>query len=139
MRAIGCCLLATVLLSSCASTDSGERLTVETDPKVGEQIDSICFSRAINGFSQWGGRDGLVLTRGVNDKFLVTFVGPCPEARNALRIGFDRRFAGSGCVRPGNLIYMSSSFSAGGANPLDSGFCRVGRVYEYDRKTDEAE
>jgi hypothetical protein len=131
-RPINFALPAMLLLAACASEPS-EELDPSEDPRVGELVPNLCFSRAINAFSDWDRGDGVVLRRGVDDRFLVTFIGPCFPAEDAQAVGIGNGFAGSGCIGQGDQLFFSRSASGTiNATPFDQGFCRIGAIYAFE-------
>ena len=132
-----CSFFALLIAASCASTeDETEAADVSVDPLVGEQVDRICFRRQINGFTDWEQGLGIILQRGVNDQFLVTFQPPCQVANRALRVGLNSRFATSGCVEEVDPIFLSDSLTPSRI-PFSSQRCIVDGIYEYDVDDDE--
>lgn len=102
---------------------------VEADPRLGAEVDRICFGRNINGWKPVKGEDDVVLLeRGVNDWYRVELIGACDERlfRFAHKIGIESRPAG-GCVTRGDVIIVE-----------DAGDfvrrCHIRRIYEWDDK-----
>lgn len=136
---LNCFFLALLALPACATDEAATIAVPEDDPKVGAEEQRLCFTRAINGFSDWNDGQGIVLTRGVNDRYLVTFAGPCPEARNALTVGLGRN-VGGGCLEAGDRIFLSDRLPGSSPRTIDTfstGFCMVNRIFVYDRKEPE--
>lgn len=83
------------------------------DPRLGEEVRQICFSRNISNFQTIDDEDDAVLLeRGVNDWYKTTLAGACD--RNRLRfaqsVAIDNRPRG-GCIRRGDaLIFSDSAF-----------------------------
>jgi len=132
-------VFAVLVIAGCATSDEGTDLADPAeDPLVGEPVERICFRNTINGFSDWDGGEGLILTRGANTQYLVTLRSPCDIANRALRIGFDRRFTSSGCVRDNEALFISDSLSRG-PNRLSVQSCLIDEIYEYGVEDDESD
>ncbi len=132
-------VFAALVIVSCATSDETTELADPTDdPLVGEPVERLCFRNTINGFSDWDGGEGLILTRGANNQYLVTLRSPCNIANRALRIGFDRRFTSSGCVRNNEAIFISDSLTLG-PNRLSVQSCLIDEIYEYGVEEDESD
>ncbi len=97
------------------------------DPRIGAEVEKICFPRNINGWKEVKGEDNVVLLEeSVNDWYRVEVSGACTERvfRFAQVIGIDSRPVG-GCVRRGDVIIVQ-----------DTGRfthrCFIKRIYEWD-------
>ncbi|MEO1042521.1 MAG: DUF6491 family protein [Pseudomonadota bacterium] len=132
-------LSAIIAFAACASSNEAtDKADPSADPLVGEPTDRICFRNTINGFREWDSGEGIILTRGVNDQFLVTFRGPCNIANRAQRIGLTSRFTTSGCVNDTDLIFLSDEVRPS-RNPLSVQSCPVDEIFEYGVDDDDAE
>lgn len=83
----------------------------KSDPRLGEEVDRICFSRDIDGFRTIDDEDDAVLLeRGVNDWYKATLSGPCNYStlRFAQSVAIDDRPRG-GCVTRGDALVFSDS------------------------------
>lgn len=90
---------------------AGEEADDGPDPRIGEEVDQICFGRNINGWRTVDKQDGvLLLERSVNNWYHVELSGACDYRvlRRAHAIGIDSRPAG-GCVRRGDIIIVEDS------------------------------
>jgi hypothetical protein len=83
------------------------------DPRLGEEVDQICFSRNISSFRTIDDEDDAVLLeRGVNDWYKTNLAGACNynQLRFAQSVAIDQRPRG-GCIRRGDaLIFSDSAF-----------------------------
>ncbi|MCQ8186387.1 DUF6491 family protein [Parvularcula maris] len=132
----GALLLA---LAACASGEAlGDQaangaVLPQDDLNVGEELSSACFTGQVNAFAQWDGGEGIILRRGVNDRYLLTFVEPCLPLGDAQSIALGNGPAGSSCIGSGDQVFFSRSvFGTRGASPFDQGVCRVRAVFRYD-------
>ena len=128
--------LAAVALVSPAGAEHHEGDTADAvDPRLGEQVNRICFSRSISGWKSLKGEDNVVLLRsGVREWHRVELMGGCRESlfRSALSIGIDSRPIGS-CVSRGDAIIVEDT-------PGFTRRCVISRIYEWDEDaTAEAE
>lgn len=97
------------------------------DPRLGKEVNSICFQRNINGWRAVKGEDDVVLLeRGVNNWYRVELNGGCDERlfRFAIAIGIESR-PGGGCVSRGDVIIVEDG-------PGFDRRCVVRRMYEWD-------
>lgn len=101
------------------------------DPRIGEEVNRICFRPNINGWRTVDDLDDVVLLqRGVNNWYYVELLGACPNRvlRSAIQIGIDSR-PGPSCIGPGDVIIVRDT-------PGLARRCNIQRIYEWD---DDAE
>jgi hypothetical protein len=94
-------------LTAAAAADRYERPD-GPDPRIGPEVDRICFASTINNWKEVDGYDeAVLLERGVNDWYYVSLSGACDRYlfRHAFAIGLDVR-PGGGCVRRGDVIVV---------------------------------
>ncbi len=102
-------------LSACATpaptqtgADAGPAPLAKADPRLGPEVDRICFQRSINGWSTIDGDDdAIVLRRSVRDDYRVEYTGACRSSdfRFAQTIGIVGRPAG-GCLTRGDRLLV---------------------------------
>jgi hypothetical protein len=128
--------VAAVALLASACQSSAESVAQREDEiarlvaaRQGAEVDRICFTSSINGWSPLG-RNALLLERGVNDWFKVDLTGTCdPEwAFNAIAI--STRPAGSSCLTRGDRIHTDDR--------TIPGTCYVDKIYEWDETKEPA-
>lgn len=81
------------------------------DPRLGPEVDRICFQRNINGWRELKGVDNVVLLEtGVNNWHRVELAGGCRASlfRFAETIGIESR-PGGGCVSRGDVIIVGQT------------------------------
>ena len=127
LRILGCLAVAAALFAAFAA-NAGEPADAEgPDPRIGEEVRSICFGRNINGWKSLKGVDGVVLLeKGVNDWYYVEVSGGC-RARTfnfATAIGIESRPAG-GCVTQGDVIIVRDTANFNRR-------CFIKKIYEWD-------
>lgn len=136
MKRLGIAFVSAALALTAAASAEPEK----PDPRVGEQVDRICFGRNINNFKTIEGEDdAILLEKGVNDWFKATLIGACNyrELKWAQAVAIDQRPAG-GCVTPGDyLIFSRSAF--GDFKFPNTTRCAISAIYKWDpdAKADE--
>lgn len=101
------------------------------DPRIGEEVNRICFRPNINGWRTIDNLDNAVLLqRGVNDWYYVELIGACDRRvlRSAIEIGIDSR-PGANCITRGDIIIVRDT-------PGLPRRCNVRGMYAWD---DDAE
>ena len=71
--------VSALALSACATqqTAQADAGPAKADPRLGPEVDRICFQRSINGWSTIDGDDdAIVLRRSVRDDYRVEVTGP---------------------------------------------------------------
>jgi hypothetical protein len=99
----------------------------DPDPRIGKEVDRICFQSTINGWRAVKGEDDVVLLeRGVNSWYRVELLGACDYRlfRSALAIGIDSS-PGGGCVTRGDRIIVEDG-------PGFERSCVITHMYEWD-------
>lgn len=123
-----------MLLAGCA-TSSGSSPAEElaetlADARLGEPLDRVCFSRAIDGFRDNRERT-VVVRRGVSDDYLLV-LRSCPQLDSAQLIALTDRL-GSGCLRRNDRIIVSESPTAlRGIGQIGSPVCFVDSIYGWN-------
>lgn len=123
-------MLMAFLVAACASseTEPDQPINLAEDKRVGEQVDRLCFTSGINGFS-WTSSTSVVLSRGTKD-YLVTTRSRCRDLRDAQSLSVD---SFSGCLRRGDrLIGFDSAFGRNSSH-IPPFPCFVDEIYEWDR------
>jgi len=114
---------------SAGEKEKSEKAENAPDPRIGEQVRSICFHDSISGWKSVKGEDNVVLLeRNVRDWYRVELSGGCDESlfRHAYKIGIDSRPGGS-CVTPGDVIIVEDS-------PGFPRRCFINKIYKWDDK-----
>ena len=124
--------VASATLLACASNDESAKKYTEfdpEDPRIGEEVKSVCRGSGINGFGETT-RNTVVVSTGVNKRHLLKVAGGCFNLRYAQSIAFDQY---SSCLTRGDkLVAFESSFgpTAGERIPMK---CHITNIYEYDK------
>lgn len=118
-----------LLAAACSTTEpQGQVASPEDDPRVGQRVNRICFRSAISDFSEWDAGEGIVLRRGANKRFLVTFTGVCPGLDFPRFVGLGPDQTQAGCLRETDRLYISDGTRRG----VSAGSCIINRIYEFD-------
>ena len=116
-----------------ASAIAGENNAYD-DPRIGEEVDRICFARSIDSFSIPDDYDDAVLLKkGVSKWFFVELRGSCTtrSLRFAQAVGVDT-FGGGGCLTRGDtLVFSDTVFKP---KPHDLTRCFVDDMYKWDEE-----
>lgn len=119
----------TLLAGVSAAAADGEK----ADPRLGKQVDRICFGRNINNFKAIEGEDdAILLEKGVNDWYKAKLIGACNyrDLKWAQSVAIDQRPAG-GCVTPGDyLIFSRSAF--GDFSFPNTTRCAISEIHEWN-------
>lgn len=120
--------IGALAVSACAtSNEAVSDYDPSSDPRVGAEVNRICFPRNINGWSTIDEDDSaIILTEGVNDDFRVEFAGPCNRSdfQFAQTIGIENR-PGGGCLTRGDRLLVR------GAGDFINR-CLITRINEWD-------
>ena len=133
MRAIVISLALPAILAACATSEAIEnRLRgVERyadDPRLGDEVDRICFASMIDGFSETT-RDTVVLRNG-RKHYLVEVFSSCSPLDHAMRIGLD---SNGSCLRKSDALIVSDSISDfGETSSFSRQRCLVNGLYEWN-------
>lgn len=120
---------AVVLLAAAVAAPARAGEPAGDDPRLGPEVDRICFARSIRNWRELRGEDRVVLLeRGVNDWYRVELTGACDAStfRFAQTIGLETRPAG-GCVGRGDVIIVGDAGSF-------TRRCMISRMYKWDIK-----
>ncbi|WP_411817408.1 DUF6491 family protein [Hyphococcus sp. DH-69] len=127
-------MLGVGLIASVAHADPSESADGSADPRIGPEVDRICFQRNINGWRTLKKQDDVILLeRGVNNWYRVELAGACRYhvLNSAINIGIDSRPGGS-CVRRGDVIIVEDS-------PGFDRRCSITQINEWDDDAVKAE
>lgn len=120
------------MAASAAAEPAKDKDAKAADPRLGEEVNSICFASTINGWRSIKGEDDAVLLeRGVNDWYRVNLSGACDERlfRSAIAIGLESSPSG-GCVSRGDVIIVEDT-------PGFTRRCMITRMYKWDEKAED--
>lgn len=128
---------AAMSLSACASTgvdrDAKRLARYADDPRLGEQVDRVCFANTIDDFRE-NTEDSVILRRGVSDDYLV-FVNGCRDLEYANALALQN--SGSCLRRQDRLTIFQQGFGRLGRD-VSPNFCAVDVIYIWNEDATEA-
>lgn len=133
--------LATAMLAvaGCASTDGAERppagiAKYADDPRLGEEVDRICFASNIDSFGN-NTRDTFTVKEG-RDHYLIEVFGTCTPLEHAVTMAIG---ASTSCLTRGDTIIVSDSLTTRRDQPFSTARCVVKSMHEWDPKAESVE
>lgn len=130
---------AMLAVAGCASTAGSERppagiAKYADDPRLGEEIDRICFASNIDSFGN-NTRDTFTVREG-RDHFLIEVFGTCAPLDRAvtMRIG-----ATTSCLTRGDAVFVSDSLTVRRDQPFSTARCVVKSIHKWDPKAEKTE
>ncbi|MEZ5947413.1 MAG: DUF6491 family protein [Hyphomonas sp.] len=131
-------------LAGCTSTAAGGNSTANArgvekfadDPRLGEEVNQICFASAIDSFGNTT-RDTLTVREGGDDYLITVFPG-CTNLDVAQSIALESRMS---CLSTGDHIVVSDSMLPSGHDrhdPFAFQRCTVNGIYKWDPKAEKA-
>jgi len=121
--------MVSALLTGCATTqDDKAKIPLDSDPRVGEEVQQVCFTRDLDGWQNVDNDRKAVILRMNNGKtFMLKLRGGCDPTFADLRLAV--KTTGSGCFSPGDKVKTD------GAVPGHSGSeCIVASIHKWDAK-----
>lgn len=118
--------LAASLLAGCASNDDlvKAKYDKENDPRVGDEIERVCFNNNISGWSDVDNDNNALLVHfGAKRSYKVKLIGMCEADWAMARIAVVSRI-GSSCMSVGDKIVTDAQM-----NSLSS--CTITDIYEW--------
>ncbi len=123
-------MLAGVGMASAGISPEG----FESDPRLGEETNRVCFARTIRGFSD-PTETTVVIEARTNTFYLLETRGSCQNLEFAKRMSFDESLS---CIRTNDRFGVSDSVFASGFGP-GGGTCQIRAMYEWDPEAGEGE
>jgi hypothetical protein len=123
-------------LAACATATTPEERAeaekvalFEDDPRRGAEVDKVCFSRTIDGFTNTTNR-AVVISEGTKE-YLVTTRSRCTDLDDAMSLAVD---SFSSCLTRGDRLIGKDSVFGYNTAGTPSFPCHVDKIYEWDRK-----
>lgn len=98
------------------------------DPRLGEQVDRICFTRQISGFGETTD-DTVIVRAGVNEHYLVKTFSRCTDLEHANSMALDQFNAS--CLRDGDSIIAYDSAFGPDAIGMPPRACLIDEIYQW--------
>jgi hypothetical protein len=133
MRILSATAITGMLLAACATEPSvtdtlGDTAFTEADPRRGEEVRSVCFTRSIDGFGETS-RRSVVVRKNANERYLIEVFPGCFDLDDAQSLAID---SFSGCLTRGDEIKPFTSAFGPSINDFNT-TCRVSKIYRWDR------
>lgn len=131
--------LALSSITACASTEAGEReprgiAAYANDPRLGEQVNKICFAHSIDGFNGLDERT-VILSDGPRKKYIAETFGPCHDLDYAWEIALSSH---SSCLRDNDKLIITRGAGVPNSDPITR-TCYIKNIYKWDPKAGENE
>lgn len=138
----------TVGASQSATSQSSIQANFSADPRLGDQVDKICFPSTANRFAVTG-EDTVILRVSAKDHYILETRAGCRSLERARQVSIKE----AGCTRKGDKLYVSEDlFPRQGLmnrendrttrksllnseNKLRSNACRIEAIYEWNPET----
>ena len=131
--------VVSALLTGCATTqDDKAKIPLDSDPRVGEEVQQVCFVRDLDGWQNVDNDPKAVIMRMNNgETFKLKLIGGCDPSIFDLSIRIET-IPGSGCYSPGDKVKTDGDMTRGYGSE-----CRVTSIHKWDAqavsKTEKAE
>jgi hypothetical protein len=128
---------AALALAGCASTTDTDAkpkgvAKYADDPRLGEEVDRICFASNIDSFGD-NTRDTFTVREG-RDYYMIEIFGSCPPLQHAMTMRMD---SAMNCLTAGDHVIVSDSLTTSSSTPFSKARCLVKSIYKWDPKADE--
>lgn len=101
----------------------------EGDPRLGEEVDKICFTRNIDGFT--GATKDTIILESVNKEYIVEVERNCYNLRNAMGVTLD---TGLSCLSKFDHIVVYDTLVGGPAAGPGPDRCAIKSINKWDGK-----
>lgn len=134
--------------ASSMKNQSSIQANFSADPRLGEQVDKICFPSTVNRFAV-SGEDTVILRVSAKDHYILETRAGCRSLERARQVAIKK----AGCTRKGDKLYVSEDlFPRQGLmnrehgwttrksllnseNKFRSNACRIEAIYEWNPET----
>ena len=122
--------MVSALLTGCATTqDDKAKIPLDSDPRVGEEVQQVCFIRDLDGWQNVDNDSKAVILRMRNgETFKLKLSGSCDPDFAMSHLAVKTR-RGSSCFSPGDKVKTDGDLSSG----YGSG-CIVTSIHKWDAK-----
>lgn len=112
-------------LSACSSTEEKKEIvSVENDPRIGEEVKSVCSIRSIRGWQHVDNdRDALIVNMPRDKSYKLSLMGFCDAEWAMTKIAVVSK-TGSQCMHRGDKVLTDSDV-------MSSGACTIHKIQEW--------
>lgn len=105
-------VISMLVLSACSSTEqTQQKLSVDEDPRIGEEVKSVCSTRFIKGWQHVDNdKNALILNMPRNQSYKVSLIGTCDADWALSKIAIVSR-TGSSCLYQGDKVFTDSNMN----------------------------
>ena len=131
--------MVSALLTGCAATqDDKAKIPLGSDPRVGEEVQQVCFIRDLDGWQNVDNdRKAVILRMNNGETFKLKLIGGCNPSIWDLSLAV-RTNSASGCFSPGDMVKTDGDITRGYGSE-----CKVTSIHKWDAqavsKTEKAE
>ena len=114
-----------MFISACSSTESKKELvSVENDPRIGDEVKSVCSIRSIRGWQHVDNdRDALIVNMPRDKSYKLSLMGFCDAEWAMTKIAVVSK-TGSQCMHRGDKVLTDSDV-------MSSGACTIHKIQEW--------
>ncbi|TGY89959.1 hypothetical protein E5163_02145 [Marinicauda algicola] len=120
------------VLAACQNLDLRDEpedfMGYQGDPRLGEPVGRICFTREISGFGETT-QDTVIVEAGANDSYLVKTFGRCADLEHADSMALDQ--FGASCLTEGDSIIPYDTAFGPDAVGLPPRGCMIDEIYRW--------
>ena len=122
--------MVSALLTGCATTqDDKAKIPLDSDPRVGEEVQQVCFIRDLDGWQNVDNDSKAVILRMNNgETFKLKLKGSCYPNFASLNLAVKTR-SSSGCFSPGDKVKTDGDVPGGSGSE-----CIVTSIHKWDEK-----
>src|SRR5210317_1935923 len=119
--------VVSALLTGCATTqDDKAKIPLDSDPRVGEEVQQVCFVRDLDGWQNVDNdRKAVILRMRNRETFKLKLVGSCDPGFANLHLAVDTS-PGTGCFSAGYKVKTGGEASRG------YGLCKITSIHRWD-------
>jgi hypothetical protein len=127
---IGLIIVSPALFAGCAATpDKGLEIPPDSDPRVGEEVQLVCYVRDLDGWQNVENDGKAVILRMKNgDTFKLKLKGGCYPHFADLNLAIRTR-SKSGCYSPGDKVKTDGDVTGSSGSE-----CTVASIHKWDEK-----
>ena len=107
-------MLGLGMLAGCAAIQGqANKVPLDNDPRIGEKVSHVCFTRNINGWNSVDNdRNAVIISLNIREQYKLKLVGACDPDLAMMRAAFITR-PGSSCLSRGDKVKTDGDLAAG--------------------------